>query len=132
MTFRTVTGSDFGRAIKAARQRPASGMKQAVFSTLCAEAGIPSPVAEYRFHDVRKWRIDWAWPTQKVGLEVDGGIWSGGRHTRGAGWLKDTEKLNTLAVMGWRMLRCTPSDLLHPDTIDMIAQAVDGATNGRE
>ena len=126
-TFRTVTGSDFGRAIRSARSKPASGLKQAIFARLCVEAGLPEPVAEYRFHGVGMWGIELAWVDQKVGLEIDGGIWSGGRHTRGAGWLKDTEKLNTLACMGWRMLRCTPSDLCRTETVEMVREAVDAS-----
>jgi hypothetical protein len=74
--------------------------------------GVPVPQAEFRFHAKRKWRFDYAWRAYMVALEVDGSTWTGGRHTRGAGWAKDTEKLNTAATMGWRMLRCQPRELL--------------------
>ena len=92
-----------------------------LFLALVKRAKLPAPTAEYRFHDSRKWRFDWAWPEYRVALEVDGGIWRGGRHTRGAGWLKDTEKLNTAASMGWRLLRCTPTQLCTMDTIDLLS-----------
>lgn len=85
---------------------------------------VPAPVAEYRFHPVRKWRIDFAWPEQKVGLECDGAVFTSGRHTRGAGWLKDTEKLNTAAMLGWRMLRCTPKGLITMKMIETIKAAL--------
>ena len=87
------------------------------FYALLKQAKIPRPVPEFRFHPTRKWRIDFAWPSMQVGLEVDGGVWRGGRHTRGAGWIKDTEKLNTAVSMGWRMLRCMPSTLCDAETI---------------
>ena len=71
----------------------------------CQAAGLPSPVGELRFHPSRRWRFDWAWPDQKVALEVDGAVFTQGRHTRGAGVEKDMEKLNEAAILGWRVLR---------------------------
>src|SRR3990167_10550174 len=73
----------------------------------CRAARLPLPTAEYRFHPVRRWRLDLAWPDRKLYVEVDGGIWVGGRHNRGPGDEKDCEKLNAAAVGGWRGLRFT-------------------------
>jgi len=92
-------------------QRTAVRTASASFPSLCLAVGVPVPVPEFKFHPTRKWRIDWCWPDQRIGLEVDGGIWHAGRHTRGAGWLKDTEKLNAAAVLGFRMLRATPQQM---------------------
>lgn len=74
-------------------------------------AGLPEPVREYRFHPVRKWRFDLCWPDRLIAAEADGGVWSGGRHTRGAGFSKDCEKTNEAAALGWRVLRFT-ADML--------------------
>ena len=41
---------------------------------------------EYRFHPTRKWRLDW-FHESGVGVEIEGGIWTKGRHTRGKGFL---------------------------------------------
>jgi hypothetical protein len=86
-------------------------------------AGLPAPVAEHRFHVERKWRFDYAWPVLKIALEVEGGVWTNGRHTRGAGFLKDCEKYNAAAVMGWRVLRVTPATLRTADTCEMLRRA---------
>ena len=67
--------------------------------------GLPEPEHEYRFHPVRKWRFDFAWPEQKVAAEVEGGVWVNGRHNRGAGFIKDCEKYNAAAEEGWRVFR---------------------------
>jgi very-short-patch-repair endonuclease len=67
-------------------------------------------VAEFRFHPDRKWRADFAIPSAKILIEIDGGVWSGGRHTRGAGFVGDMEKLNAAAVLGYRVLRFQPKD----------------------
>lgn len=91
-----------------------------LFTKCLAAQGIPSPVAEHRFHSVRQWRFDFAWPAHKIALEVEGGVWTGGRHTRGAGFLKDVEKYNAAAALGWRVLRCTPSTLCKTDTIELL------------
>lgn len=69
---------------------------------------LPEPVREHRFHETRKWRFDFAYPAQKLAIEVEGGVWSGGRHTRGSGFTKDCEKYNAALMNGWRVYRCTP------------------------
>lgn len=78
---------------------------------------LPEPEAEYRFHPTRKWRFDIAWPIERVAVELDGGVYSGGRHTRGAGFVKDCEKLNEATVRGWRILRYTTDMLQHEPEI---------------
>lgn len=88
------------------------------------EAHGLAPVAEYKFDEQRKWRFDFAFPSTRVALEVEGGVWTGGRHTRGAGFLKDIEKYNRAAVLGWRVLRTTPSELCMGETIEMVKAAM--------
>ena len=83
-----------------------------MFPQVCRIAGLPEPIAEHRFHQQRKWRFDWAFPQDRIAIEVDGGIWTRGRHTRGAGFVKDMEKLNAAVLAGWRVFRVTPEQLL--------------------
>lgn len=83
---------------------------------------VPQP--EYKFHPTRKWRFDYAWPEYKLALEVDGGIWTQGRHTRGSGRLGDMEKFNHAAMLGWRILYVTPQQLCTAQTADMIRKAM--------
>ena len=64
-------------------------------------------VPEFRFHESRKWRFDYAHQTLKIALEIEGGVWSGGRHTRGSGFLGDIEKYNAATAAGWAVFRCT-------------------------
>jgi len=73
--------------------------------------GLPEPVGEYRFSFPRKWRFDWAWPDRKVAVEIEGGAWIAGRHSRGAGFLSDMEKYNTAVSLGWKLFRFTPAQL---------------------
>lgn len=60
---------------------------------------------EYKFHPERKWRADFFITGTNILIEVEGGIWSGGRHTRGKGFIADMEKYNAAAVMGFKVLR---------------------------
>lgn len=66
---------------------------------------------EFRFHDTRKWRFDFAWPDVKLAVEIQGGIWLGGRggHTSARGIERDNEKLLEAIMLGWRVLYATPS-----------------------
>ena len=71
---------------------------------------------ECRFHPTRKWRsdfiiadpgeINWVLGIEdSILVEIEGGVWTRGRHTRGSGFIKDCEKYNTAAAMGWRVFR---------------------------
>lgn len=115
--------------VKAAR-KPRSGRKQdrphdVALQLFCRAVGLPSPVPEHRFDPDRRWRFDWAWPEQKIALEQEGGIWIQGRHSRGAGMVKDFEKYNRAAVLGWRVLKATPQQVASGEIIETL-QAVFG------
>jgi hypothetical protein len=86
---------------------------------------VPLPLTEQRFHSTRRWRFDYAWIEYRVALEVEGGVWIGGRHTTGAGFVKDMEKYNEAACMGWRIIRCQPKQLCKIETIDTIRRALE-------
>ena len=73
--------------------------------------GLPIGVAEYRFHAERRWRFDYAWPSHKIAIEQEGGVFVQGRHSRGAGMVKDMEKYNNAALLGWRVFRFTPQQI---------------------
>jgi len=84
---------------------------QAEVHTLCDLEGIAYPIFEYRFYALRKWRFDAAWPDKRCALEIEGGVWANGRHTRGSGFVKDMEKYNAAVLQGWRVIRCLPDEL---------------------
>src|ERR1035437_10045375 len=70
-------------------------------------AGLPNPVREYQWTLARKWRFDFSWPTLHIAVEVEGGIWSGGRPARPAGFAADAEKYAEALIPGWKVLRVT-------------------------
>ena len=80
---------------------------EATFALHLRCALLPEPVRELRFDPSRRWRFDFAWPDHRLAVEVEGGTWCGGRHTRAAGFEADCEKYNAATLQGWRVLRVT-------------------------
>ena len=78
------------------------------------------PTYEHKFHETRRWRIDVAFVKHKLAIEVDGGCFVNGRHTRGMGFIKDMEKHNHLTLMGWSLLRFTPQQVKNGEAIKVI------------
>jgi len=75
------------------------------------QSGLPLPSREYVFCAERKFRFDFAWPVHRIAVEIEGGVFSRGRHTRPMGFIKDCEKYNMAALHGWRVLRYTTANL---------------------
>lgn len=105
------------------RKAAARDSKYGLFILLMKAEGF-TPDQEYKFHETRKWRFDFAFPNHKLAIEVEGAIWTNGRHTRGSGFVKDMEKYNNATQLGWRILRFTPSNLFNKESIDMIVKCL--------
>jgi hypothetical protein len=78
--------------------------------------GIPFE-REVSFAAPRRWRADFVIPAKcpypahghaPLLIEIDGGTWGTSRHTTGAGFQRDAEKLNAAVLLGYRPLRFTP------------------------
>ena len=102
--------------------------KEQAFLLMLKARKMPTPTPEFRFHPVRKFRWDWAWPEARLALEVEGGVWSGGAHGRGTGIVRDMEKSSLAAEEGWRIIRVTPSNLATEATMDSIHRALQWRT----
>ena len=89
-------------------------------------AGLPAPVREHRFAPPRRWRFDYAWPAHRIALEIEGGVWAGGRHVRGRGYESDCEKYSEAALRGWRVLRVTPAMLRDGRALTLLERALAG------
>lgn len=89
-------------------------------------AGLPASKRQHQFCPERRWRFDHAWPGWMVAVEVQGGLWTRGRHTRGGAGAAhgDAMKLSTAAAMGWRVLSVTPEMIDSGDAVRLLAQAL--------
>ena len=96
------------------------------FNKVAKHFGVPAAETEYGFAlPERKWKFDYCWPEFLIALECEGGVWVGGRHTSGSGFLKDIEKYNAAAVRGWLVIRCTPATLFAEATFKTVLKAID-------
>jgi hypothetical protein len=103
-----------------------------------AAAGLPVPEREVRFHPVRMWRFDLAWPTPlQIAFEIEGMVYgrmvetadgkrvrvAGGRHATGTGIEADIEKYNAAALLGWLVIRGTNRQISNGKAIEWLQEA---------
>ena len=102
---------------------------------LVAQVGLPDPVAPPRVLATRRFRFDFAWPEQKVALEVEGGFFGSGRrcpacrqlprsgHSSVRRLKDDADKYSWAAATGWTIIRRWPDALLTDETRAMLRAA---------
>lgn len=95
-----------------------------LLAVICDRHDLPTPILEHRFHPSRKWKFDYAWPTFWIALEMEGGAYSGHGHRSVGKFLKDIEKYNMAAVMGWRVIRCTTDQMADGTAFEMVRRAL--------
>jgi len=79
---------------------------------------------EFKLHPSRKWRADFHLKGKKILVEVEGGIWSNGRHTRSKGYLGDLEKYNAATMMGYQVIRFSTEQVKSGKAIEQIEKMV--------
>ena len=114
-----------------------------------AAAGLPVPVAEHPFAAElgRRWRFDLAWPDRRLAVEIEGGLFGrggkgsnapcpacgqvpAGAHRSVDGVLRDMEKYNHAALLGWRVLRVLPGQVESGEALALIERALAGRADG--
>jgi len=122
-TPRSPLDSVYGRQSRSINQRPAvgsgePGRRRVNYSKMVLEqlatAGLPEPALEFFFakDDLgREWRADLAYPSEWILIEIEGGTWVRGRHSRGAGYEDDCEKYDVATLMGYRVYRFTSNQV---------------------
>ena len=73
------------------------------------DGGLPEPVLQYEIvdRDGRLWRVDFAWPDQRVAVEFDGFDW----HSSPEALRKDRQKRAALEEIDWRVLSIVSDDV---------------------
>lgn len=99
------------------------GQHSALFANALKDAGMPVLIRELEFAKEsmgRKWRFDFAFEDSKTAVEIEGGGFAGGRHTRGQGFAQDMEKYNAAIMLGWAVLRYNRKQALTRAAIEQI------------
>lgn len=85
---------------------------------------------EFRFHPDRKWQADFRIDDMPILVEVEGGVFSNGRHTRGEGYTNDCEKYSAAAVNGWYVIRGTTEQIKAGLVIQWIEKLIERLRGG--
>ncbi len=87
-------------------------------------ARFPKVILEREFSDITKWeddfqerysrskrskryRLDFAHPVSRTGIEIQGGVYNRGRHVTGSGYERDCRKYNLAFASGWTIFLLT-------------------------
>ena len=71
----------------------------------------------------RRFRFDFLLAGDLI-IEVEGGTWSGGRHTSGVGFRSDCQKYNMALELGYRVLRYTTDMVTRGEAIEQVERIV--------
>ena len=88
-----------------------------------AEAGLPEPVREYFHIPGRDFRLDFAWPAAKIGVEIQGM-----QHRVKGRFHADIEKRALGLLAGWRILEIDGRAVKSGQGIDWLRQLLGAAS----
>lgn len=102
--------------------------------TICVGCGywsegewVYADVGMHEYRRGRNWRCDFAWPDRKLIVEVEGGVYTQGRHVRPSGFTKDLEKYNALTEAGWKLLRFSRREVTSGEALNVIRRVIEEA-----
>lgn len=125
---KTKSGAGHSHSVEGGKQGPKRIVERSqlelLFESQLRMCDIRGYVTEHRFHPVRKWRFDFAWLDKSIAVEIEGGTWSGGRHTRGSGFETDCEKYNEAAAIGWTVFRFTGKMVKSGNAIQLLREVM--------
>jgi very-short-patch-repair endonuclease len=103
-----------------------SNLEELLLLLIRAE-GLPEPEREFMFAKSigRRWRLDFAYPEKRIGIEVQGGIYVRGAHSRGTGLERDYEKLNAAQMLGWDVYQFSRKMIESGEAIDIIKRVLE-------
>lgn len=105
------------------------------------QAHYPQLVLEREFSDIEAWekdyqerhakskrskryRLDFAHSFSRTGIEIQGGVYSRGRHVTGSGYERDCKKYNLAYTSGWTIFLLTSTMAKETVWHDLIADHI--------
>lgn len=95
------------------------------FEAMWRLLGGPELEREFQFCPDRKWRVDYLHLPTKIIIELEGGVFSGGRHVRSKGFIEDAFKYNAASLMGYRLIRIG-TGMVTPNYLQQIIDGLKG------
>lgn len=74
---------------------------------------------------LKDWRADFALLDAGLLIEIEGGGWTGGRHTSGKGFSDDLRKYDAAARLGFAVYRCDPAMVKTGQAVKTIQTIID-------
>jgi very-short-patch-repair endonuclease len=84
-------------------------------------------VRQFEFWPTRRWRFDFALMAHRIAIEVQGGTWINGAHSRGSGIERDCEKSAYAVAAGWRVIYVTGNQVKSGQALEWVRLAVGAA-----
>lgn len=83
-------------------------------------------VREFFFHPLRKWRCDWIVKDTRVLVEFEGGLFKkrAAGHNSVTGILRDIEKYNEAALLGFTVIRIAPNHVRSGEALKWVERAI--------
>lgn len=73
---------------------------------------------------LKDWRFDFALVDHMIAIEIEGGAWTNGRHTRGSGFHEDLLKYDAAMRLGWTIYRCDGAMVKSGRALNTILQLI--------
>lgn len=105
-----------------------------VFARQVKEYTLPAAIRQYSFARCvgRQYKADFAWVDERLIVEVQGGLFNGGRHARGAGVESDLERQAIASCLGWKLMGFSPRHVKSGWAVEMTAVALGAKEMERE
>lgn len=104
------------------KESPKSEGEEALWFQITKLTQLPKPEREVRLIEGRNWRYDFVWMAKKLIVEVEGGIWTGGRHVRPKGFTEDLRKYQAAQNLGFVVCRVTTEMVNRGEALSMIEE----------
>ena len=101
-----------------------SKLEAALWWQIKVALGVDGWEQEYRFHESRRWRFDFAMPALKLAVECEGHGGAKSRHTTYTGYEADAQKYNACQLDGWLLLRFTSNMIKSGEALRDIERAL--------
>jgi len=91
--------------------------------------GLGGYVREAQIIPHRKYRYDFYYPEANLCIEIQGGVWSNGAHSRPTGITRDYEKANLCVQHGFRLLQFDVKQVKSGDAVEFVRSIIQQGSN---